>query len=76
LASGPDPGAVLAVIGLESRADVPTIDTMWGPRATLGRLLVDEDSSARWGNGSTVEIEGAMDLGPCGEELGIDSRAA
>jgi hypothetical protein len=74
LASGPDPGAV-AAIGLESRADVPAIDTMWGPGAALRRLLVDEDSSARRSNGSTVEIEGAMDLGPCGE-LGIDSRAA
>ena len=60
----PDPD-VVASVGLERWADVPTVETMWGPSFALVRFFVSEHSAARRAQGCTVEIESAMNLRPC-----------
>jgi hypothetical protein len=74
VASGPDPGAV-ASIGVESWANVPAVDTVWGPGPAAVRLFKDKDVDAGRGDGRAIEVVGAVDLGPSGE-LGIESGAS
>ena len=54
----------VAAIVTKGRTEVEAVDSMRCIGVSIFGLLVDEDSSARRSNGSTVEIEGAMDLGP------------
>lgn len=48
---------------------------MWCPCAPVGWFFVDEDFDSRRCNGSPVEIESSMDLGPSGE-FWVDAGAA
>lgn len=66
---GPDG---VAPIVLHCWADVPTFNCVWGPRFADGGGFVDEDSGSWWGKRRSIEVEGAVDLGP-GREFGVDS---
>jgi hypothetical protein len=62
----PDPDGETAV-GLEGRANVPTIESVWGPRFAVGRFFVSNHANARRGKGRAVEVKVAMEVGPGGQ---------
>ena len=71
MACGPDVGSV-AVVGVQGRTNVPTIEAMGGPRFAVGWFFMDDDMDSGGSNGSAVEIVVAVDLGP-GGKLGVDA---
>jgi len=60
---GPDH---VTAVRTEGRPKVPTIDPVRGPSLANSGLFMEDDADAGWGNGSAVEIKGAMELGPGG----------
>ena len=64
----------VAAVGFKSRAHIPSVLCMGSPTWSLSRFAVNKDADARWGNGSTVEVKGTMEVGP-GREFGVKSGA-
>jgi len=60
---GPDH---VTAVRTKGRPKVPTVDPVRGPSLVHSRLFVEDDADAGQGNGSVVEIKGAMELGPGG----------
>jgi len=54
----------VASVRTEGRPKVPTVDPVRGPSLANSGLFVEDDADAGRGNGSAVEIKGAMELGP------------
>jgi len=56
----------VATIRVHGRTKIPAVDAMGCPRASDSGFFMDDDTGARRGNRGAVEIEGTMELGPCG----------
>jgi hypothetical protein len=51
------------VIMVHGGADVPSIDSVWRPSASLVRFFVDDGFRAKRCHGCLIEIVGAMEVG-------------
>ena len=64
-----------ASVGIEGGADMPTIQTMWGPGGSFVGFVVREDAAAGGAKGRTIELERTVELG-AGGDVGVDARGA
>ena len=67
----PHPDAV-ASIGIHSRADIPTIESMRSPCCSVLGLGMNKDPTTGWSKGDTVVIIGSIDLCPS-RQFGVDA---
>jgi len=56
----------VAAIRVQGWAKVPAINAMGCPTAAYTGFFMDDDASARWGNGGAVEVKRSMELCPSG----------
>jgi hypothetical protein len=54
------------VVGFKSGADIPAVTAMGRPGVAVGGFVVGDDADSRRGNGRSVEVEQAIELGPSG----------
>ena len=72
--SGRDVHLVASVV-LDSSANVPAVNAMGCPRATVHRVFVDEDFGARWCQRSSIKIKSSTELSFC-QKARIDAQQA
>jgi hypothetical protein len=58
---GPCPYAIASIVAL-GRSKIPTFNGMRGPGALSGGFFMYENVCPRWGKGSAIEIERAVDM--------------
>jgi len=56
----------VTLVGVHGWAKVPAINAMGCPTAVYTGFFMDDDASARWGNGGAVEVKRSMELCPSG----------
>ncbi len=52
----------VAAIGVQGQAKVPAVNAMGCPTVAYAGFFMDDDASARWGNGGAVEVKRSMEL--------------
>ena len=70
--SGRDVHSVASVV-LDSAANVPAVNAMGCPCATIGRVFVDEDFGARWCQRGLIKTEISIELSFC-QKAWINAR--